>query len=624
MNRVEELILQLIGEGLSEEEADELDRLVESDPVAAHSLTSMLELDAALRAQFVAGDPWPKVEEKLNRTLADRVCQGVLADLAVLPPRSKAVSPLRRRRWPSPMKVALLHLVAMVLIGVGWFVFHNLDNNRSANPVDPPTALESKVASISGQVEAFSPTGEMIPLQAGAVLPTDVTIRTTEATGPLVLLISQATRVEVAPGSMLRQIATGSARRYFLSQGDLRVVAGKGDGIEIQTSHVDLHPVRAECRVRVSAGGLTEIGVTEGTVNVTQRSTGRTAKLAEGFALLAADDADMLVMSLRSELDRSPQLFGREHGLAVGYGPTGRVTLLRPRGVLVATDKPGTFETLLDTVLVRSRGSIYSHITFGGVGAVSPAHSRFVGCSHDGVVWVWDVAARKHIAAFDTGEVLTQACRVDAPSNANWVAVLRPEEDRNRVVRWWSVIDRSERKPIELGASKGRSLSASPDGRYLAVGIENRFSPERVILIDGHTGERLGAIENTPKVPVGWTVGRFRPDGSQLVTVGHGGILALWSVPELRLVTKIVFPGEPTVHAFSPDGKTLAVLGRTGDIVLFDADRGTVRGRFPAVARNPIAMGFAADGKKFIACFGEGNAIYEFDLTTLADGDGGA
>jgi WD40 repeat protein len=61
-----------------------------------------------------------------------------------------------------------------------------------------------------------------------------------------------------------------------------------------------------------------------------------------------------------------------------------------------------------------------------------------------------------------------------------------------------------------------------------------------------------------------------------------------------------------TSLAISRDGRTLAVAGRSGEILLVDADRGTIRATLPRVADDPgpvdalpfsPALGFSPDGK---------------------------
>jgi serine/threonine protein kinase/WD40 repeat protein len=115
----------------------------------------------------------------------------------------------------------------------------------------------------------------------------------------------------------------------------------------------------------------------------------------------------------------------------------------------------------------------------------------------------------------------------------------------------------------------GIGLAFSPDGRFLAYGVNIR--PNIVRILDASTGELV--------VDLSWETGpgplTFSPDGRYLLAGGEEN--GAWTTDDWSPVPTLEFPaGEAMTTSFSPDGSALATVRFEGPIDLRDPATGEV------------------------------------------------
>jgi RNA polymerase sigma factor (sigma-70 family) len=107
---------------------------------------------------------------------------------------------------------------------------------------------------------------------------------------------------------------------------------------------------------------------------------------------------------------------------------------------------------------------------------------------------------------------------------------------------------------------------------------------------------RLGTVRFRHGGPV--FAAAFRPDGSQLVSVGRDHVLRVWDVKTSAEVRHFAEPG-PGWNSLdlAPDGKTVAASSETDWVGLWDASTGTELGRWKAGQGRTTRVAFAPNGK---------------------------
>jgi WD40 repeat protein len=182
-------------------------------------------------------------------------------------------------------------------------------------------------------------------------------------------------------------------------------------------------------------------------------------------------------------------------------------------------------------------------------------------------------------------------------------------------------------RPLGKEASFDASVTAaglSPDGRVLAVGVDDRGRPDRdkvtesVYLYQVGTGKLLHKFRLERGGPRSLL---FSPDGRllavaalwddpvQLWRVADGGLHAQLAGEEQRLHWSEYRP-----VAFSPDGKLLAAGGKDNSVVVWDALSGKPVHRLTGHQKPVRALAISPDGRRLLSGAGDTQGI----LWTLA------
>jgi WD40 repeat protein len=194
-----------------------------------------------------------------------------------------------------------------------------------------------------------------------------------------------------------------------------------------------------------------------------------------------------------------------------------------------------------------------------------------------GSLKIWDVASRRLIRSFDSGEPLAICFSADGGSVFT--------SEFSGAVRLWNVADGAHEAILSGQEGFYSRLSLSPDGIFLAGGgsqIELWNWRERQLLrvFRGHESA-IRALA-------------FTPDGGIVVSGSADGTVRLWSTqlapaPATNSIARVkVFWSGNRLCQFSPDGKWLAAPGEEG-IQMVDVERRRVTSLLPG-AKVPIGF----------------------------------
>jgi WD40 repeat protein len=241
----------------------------------------------------------------------------------------------------------------------------------------------------------------------------------------------------------------------------------------------------------------------------------------------------------------------------------------------------------------QARGLLGQHA--GATTLMGCADGRTLVTRNPSTLKYWDLlAGRERASGFISGFINTsRASGLAATAGLDGKARLweaPPLEDRPGVpeLRVRAVLE----PPEALAATPAVSLACSPDGRLVAIGLEDGtvklVRPDgsgEPLLLRGHSG----------------AVGRlaFRGDGKVLATAGQEGTVRLWDIPGGKaLATFTDSAGPYRMLAWYADGKTLLVQDGSDAVRLWDVRAETARTIVPSAASAGAAL--TPDGKKLI------------------------
>ena len=221
-----------------------------------------------------------------------------------------------------------------------------------------------------------------------------------------------------------------------------------------------------------------------------------------------------------------------------------------------------------------------------------------------GSLKVWDVASRRLIRSFDSGEPTALCFSADDGTVFTCTHA--------GGVHLWNIADGTDDADDTVLSPQDsfRRLSVSPDGTLLAcrdnlgkIELWNWKDHQLLRVLSGHTSE-IRALA-------------FSPDGGTLVSGSSDGTVRLWSTtpasapaatPATASIASVkkIFKGDDLCQ-FSADGKWLAVPGHDG-IQIVDVEHCRVASLLPTTA---FPVGFLPDGHTLLAC---GTATNQIEL----------
>ncbi|HEX5735691.1 MAG TPA: serine/threonine-protein kinase [Blastocatellia bacterium] len=193
----------------------------------------------------------------------------------------------------------------------------------------------------------------------------------------------------------------------------------------------------------------------------------------------------------------------------------------------------------------------------------------------------------------------------------------------DNTVKLWDVPTGSLRQEL-IETTAVERIALSPDGRTLAVGVQN---DPRVKLWDMESGKlKQMLMGHTSAI----TSVAFSPDGKILASSSYDRTAKLWDIERGTLIRTLsqlaIFPEKPGTRidfrrpisrvcaAFSPDGKTLATVSmEDNSIRLWDVQTGELSVNLTTREERIESITFSPDGKKLLAIC---NGLKMWDLQT--------
>jgi WD40 repeat protein len=334
----------------------------------------------------------------------------------------------------------------------------------------------------------------------------------------------------------------------------------------------------------------------------------------------------------------SPELLAtlRGHGAAVGkvaFAPGGKT----PASATIEEVK------LWDVARRKERVTLHSDLGNSYGLAFSPdgktlavAHTRW-DQKHtrvSGGIVLWDVVAGKEKARLKPSPprgVYQVAFSPDGKTIAAFEG--RRDEDKKELhneIALWDVATGKVRATIPQPGG-GSGLTFSPDGKTLALSVliheGRRWVGSEVRRWDAATGKELPAWPN-PRGHKQWCMALcFSPDGRLLAGCDYEGHLVLWDAEKggVRGSWQVEKKRPLMSVSFSPDGRTLAVATGTrnprypepGPVILWDVRAGRRAATLTGHTGEALCVAFSPDGKT-LASGGADRTVRLWDLTRAA------
>ena len=577
MNRTDTLTDRLIDGNLTDAEAIELESLLADDPAAQarHLAAVRLELMLrGLRAEFAFAEP---TIAKIEADRVERTTTAVMAELASRPIPGRPTPNLPA--WRYRMWAAIGTLAAIVLVGV-WFGLR--PTGVPQGPIDPAPAPEfARLTRVTGSVEVDG-VGGVVPGVPDQLLTRDQTLRTVGEESVAVLEFPDRTRLEVYPDSVVRLSSPNDKadRKLVLVEGRMTAVAtGKlivvGGSTKVETTDGSF----SFC----SAGsGSARVEATGGDVRVHHGASTDPMVLGPGQVTFIPDDGTLVKIDSGWRIESEPLSRLDFRALDVRFTPEGEVWAVSAKQW--ARWVPGTPDP--------GRTLFPPKVGDEGLAAWLTPNRRAVALCR-----INDPEERIFVRDLPSGAELGQVpARVVVPRylsvapDASWVATvgLKPN---HRQVRVWNVATGTKRFEFDLENSVN-CLAASPDGRWLAIGLS-----ERVALFDSLTGKQAFDLPTGRTLPGALA---FTDDGKQL-GIGFNGAIQIWDIQGRKLrLTLEGFERGVTYLAFSPKGEHIAAGTQDGQVWLWSASTGRRTQVLDTGTRGVRSLAFSPDGKLLV------------------------
>jgi WD40 repeat protein len=241
----------------------------------------------------------------------------------------------------------------------------------------------------------------------------------------------------------------------------------------------------------------------------------------------------------------------------------------------------------------------------------APDKTEVFAVDHDGVIVVHDAA---------NGQIKTD---LNAHADYNGTADFHPDQGwlalggYDGSVRVWDPLERSALVTIEAHEREIRWLAFSPDGELLVTASDSGA----VRLWDWRDRRLLAELENEQVTGRG----AFSAAGDRLA-ISTERFINVWGLEsaggnlDARLLhTLQTGPGGASdVLKFSPDGRYLINGGALPDMMVWDAQTGTMAAQLPGVGGDRTSAAFSPDGELLVAAVLDG-PVTLWDMTSITD-----
>lgn len=611
MTRLHELTARLIDGTLTAAEGQEFDALVASDPAAVQEHLALLELEAALRGLRIGLDLTGPTLEKVCQAQAARTTAVVMAEITTLAPpawapRRVTARPRRRVLFAAG---AMLAVAAALVIGIwlGQSPRHGPIPAPDLSPVAGPAF--ARLTSVSGSVEVVMPGGETVAPEVGHPLTPGEILRTLGDDSHAELELPDRTRFEIEPGTVVRmapaETGDSSAGRLFLATGQMTTtVAERPDDrpLVVGTPAAKVFARRGRFVVSTAGPASARVEPQDGTVQVVRTGAPVPITVLAGRAAIIRPESTRVDLELGVKVTTTPRRSlaapgprGVFPGIRdVAFAPDGReVWVVAGKHLVRWTLDGGTADVLL---FDRKGPEATSVVTAAKLAPDRTALVVFRGDKVDALI-LRNLPAATHRTLVRTRT--SDSRLVAIGPGADWVATVPPRPNHRRVSVWDGTTGTERFAPLHFGEGVN-GLTASPDGRYLAVGLSEpgaRGTHNKVVLFDPASGKRLFAL---PTQKRGVTALEFSPDGRFLAAGFHGQV-QVWDVRARELVRTITgFERVPGCLAFTPDGRQLAAGTQDGRVWVWNVQSGRSVQVVEAGGRGVRAIAFSPDGRSLV------------------------
>jgi WD40 repeat protein len=323
-----------------------------------------------------------------------------------------------------------------------------------------------------------------------------------------------------------------------------------------------------------SDGRTLAVGLVDGTVQLLDPDAGQLqdtlANKLAGIASLAwlPDDVHLLVAGTDGtvrEWDITQKRAILELGDAQAYPPLAYQVSWSPRGDQIAlVGSTGTIQ-LWDTKswkLVRAladQGNVAISVSW------SPDGSLLASTGYDGYVRIWEPMS---------GKVLKKLLRI-ANSQGYWGQVAwENNAGRYLVVASDSleIWDTTDWQPVDASPHEKLATTAvawSPNGQYLAIGVDEDSGPHRLYWLDAHSWK----MSVRDKL-FGYTIDRltWSPDGTRIILGLSSGDFQVWDFASTTATLQLSSPSvKGDAVSWSPNGQWWALGGFAGGVQVWNA-----------------------------------------------------
>jgi len=290
MSRPEELTLKLIDGIISDQEHEELERLLKDDPEARKVHAALFDVEAALRSRREDFDVAAQTMDRVREAAAVQPSTPIDEQTGDFPtPTIPADARGRRIR----RVLAALSTAVCLLVAVGAGVYYLLPDRMPQTPVDAIVAQASEGMTLSREGRQLEVTADM-NLQVGdTVVVTDVAVATVRYADETSITLRRNAKVEFLAGR-------GTTKRLALHHGEMMAHVtrqAEAPSLEVSTPSVRI-TVLGTRFLLAATESESRLDVVQGRVRMERNEGGESVDVLQGQFAVAAPDKPLVAKLL--------------------------------------------------------------------------------------------------------------------------------------------------------------------------------------------------------------------------------------------------------------------------------------------------------------------------------------